>query len=93
MDLQLSGKVALVTGSDRRTGEVIAQTLAAEGATVVTHGNTERPGGAICVCGDVATEDGCRSVMRTTCGDKASSPVTALRAPCSVAPVPRMWER
>lgn len=64
MDLQLSGKVALVTGSDRRTGEVIAQTLAAAGATVVTHGNTERPGGAIGVCGDVATEDGCRSVMQ-----------------------------
>lgn len=63
MDLQLSARVALVTGSDRRTGEVIAQTLAAEGATVITHGNSERPGGGRAVCGDVATEEGCRQVM------------------------------
>ena len=38
MDLYLSGKVALVTGSHRGTGEIIAKCLAAEGATVIAHG-------------------------------------------------------
>jgi 3-oxoacyl-[acyl-carrier protein] reductase len=38
VDLNLNGKVALVTGSHRGTGEVIAATLAAEGATVIAHG-------------------------------------------------------
>ena len=31
MDLALTGKTALVTGSDRRTGEVIARTLVMRG--------------------------------------------------------------
>lgn len=38
MDLGLQGKVALVTGSERGTGSVIAQRLAEEGATVIAHG-------------------------------------------------------
>lgn len=38
MDLQLSGKTALVTGSSRGTGEGIAKVLAREGATVIVHG-------------------------------------------------------
>ncbi|RCX09176.1 SDR family NAD(P)-dependent oxidoreductase [Extensimonas vulgaris] len=38
MDLGLEGKVALVTGSERGTGSVIAQRLAEEGATVIAHG-------------------------------------------------------
>ena len=38
MDLQLSGKRALVTGSTSGIGEQIAKTLAAEGVHVVVHG-------------------------------------------------------
>ncbi len=38
MDLQLSGKTALVTGSYRGTGQIIAATLIAEGAQVLVHG-------------------------------------------------------
>lgn len=38
MDLQLSGKRALVTGSSSGVGEATARLLAAEGVTVVVHG-------------------------------------------------------
>jgi 3-oxoacyl-[acyl-carrier protein] reductase len=38
MDLQLKGKVALVTGSSSGIGASIAQTLAREGSTVIVHG-------------------------------------------------------
>ena len=41
MDLQLSKKRALVTGSTSGIGEQIAKTLAAEGASVVIHGRRE----------------------------------------------------
>lgn len=38
MNLELEGRTALVTGSHRGTGEIIARRLAAEGARVVVHG-------------------------------------------------------
>lgn len=38
MDLGLTGKCALVTGSYRGTGSIIARSLAAEGAVVLVHG-------------------------------------------------------
>ena len=41
MDLQLSGKRALITGSTSGIGEQIAKTLAIEGASVVIHGRRE----------------------------------------------------
>ena len=68
MDLQLTGKSALVTGSSKGIGEAIARTLAMEGAVVVVHGRdgaqTERVvnailangGRAYAVLGDL-TED------------------------------------
>ena len=43
MDLQLTGKRALVTGSSAGIGVGIAEMLAAEGVSVVVHGrNAER---------------------------------------------------
>ena len=39
MNLNLDGKVALVTGSYRGTGAGIAERLGAEGAHVIVHGN------------------------------------------------------
>lgn len=42
MDLQLSGKRALVTGSTAGIGLAIAQTLAGEGATVIVNGRSDR---------------------------------------------------
>jgi len=62
MDMGLKGRTALVTGSDRRTGEIIAATLASEGATVIRHGNAAAPPG-LAVCGDVATEEGCAQIL------------------------------
>jgi 3-oxoacyl-[acyl-carrier protein] reductase len=70
MDLGLRGKRALVTGSSRGTGAVIARTLGAEGATVLVHGNTDADqatiareiaaagGTAHSVTGDLTTDEG-----------------------------------
>lgn len=41
MELQLSGKRALITGSTSGIGEQIAKTLAAEGVRVIVHGRRE----------------------------------------------------
>ncbi len=65
MDLQLNQKVALVTGSNRGTGEVIASTLAAEGAVVIGHANGDghKFDTAHSVWGDIATETGRQQVL------------------------------
>lgn len=70
MDLGLTGKRALVTGSSAGLGEAIARLLAAEGAAVVVHGrNAERAGkvaadiGAAAVAiGDLSTDEGADAV-------------------------------
>lgn len=41
MDLQLDGKVALITGSSKGLGEAIARGLAREGAIVIVHGRNK----------------------------------------------------
>ena len=71
MDLDLSNKLALVTGSHRGTGEVIAQTLAAEGARVIVHSNEEGLSAAVAdtidnayaVWGNLTTDKGAEQVL------------------------------
>jgi NAD(P)-dependent dehydrogenase (short-subunit alcohol dehydrogenase family) len=72
MDLQLSGKIALITGSNRGTGEIIAQTLSREGAEVVFHSNAEGDCdtsmqhylSSRCVWGDLSTANGAAIVLQ-----------------------------
>ncbi|MBX3500653.1 MAG: SDR family oxidoreductase [Alphaproteobacteria bacterium] len=75
MDLELAGKVALVTGSSRGTGAGIARVLAREGAHVVVSGADEiaceriaaqiqKDGGKVSIAaGDVASADGAEAVI------------------------------
>ena len=72
MAFDLTGRTALVTGSVRNTGEVIAQALAEAGASVVIHSNAEdgeaqntaaRYPQALAVEGDIATSKGCDAVI------------------------------
>jgi len=74
MDLQLSGKRALVTGSSVGIGETIARTLAVEGVAVAVHGRererAERVvaeivaagGRAVVVLGDLTRDDEVRQI-------------------------------
>ena len=86
MDLGLSGRTALVTGSHRGTGAAIARGLAREGATVVVHGFEraaaesvagsirEAGGDARAVAGDLLQDEGARAIA------EAAGPVDVLVA-------------
>ncbi len=72
MDLALKDHRALITGSHRGTGEVIARRLAEEGASVVVHGFEQVAAeavaatipNAVAVAGDLLTKDGAAAVWR-----------------------------
>jgi 3-oxoacyl-[acyl-carrier protein] reductase len=78
MDLQLTGKRALVTGSTSGIGAEIARMLAAEGVKVVVHGRDrdraqrvvseiESKGGQAAIAlGDLMTADGVDAVIKAT---------------------------
>jgi 3-oxoacyl-[acyl-carrier protein] reductase len=63
MKLNLVGKLALVTGADRRTGEVIAQTLAGEGCHTIVHSLDTLLDAERAVVGDLRTETGRLAVI------------------------------
>jgi len=77
MDLALSGKRVLITGSYRGTGAGLARVLAAEGSTVWIHGFEREPTEAVAmsirevgqdahtVVGDIRTDEGARDVAAT----------------------------
>lgn len=77
MDLGLTGKVAIVTGSSRGLGKAAATALAAEGAHVVLNGRTQSSldetaaelraaGGRVeAVVADVSTEAGCTHLFES----------------------------
>jgi 3-oxoacyl-[acyl-carrier protein] reductase len=76
MDLGLTAKRVLVTGSNRGTGAVMATTLGREGARVAVHGNApgdqeaiareimDSGGDATAVTGDITTDAGGEAVAR-----------------------------
>ena len=69
MQFNFTGKTALVTGSDRNTGAIIANRLAQDGAIVIIHSNDgdgsapEEHPDRYFVAGDIATEAGCEAVL------------------------------
>ena len=71
MDLQLAGKTALVTGSYRGTGQIIADQLAKEGVNVLVHGlepgqaeqACEAIGTGTPVTGDITNEQGSEELV------------------------------
>ena len=71
MDLQLTGKRAIVTGSSSGIGFAIAKRLAGEGATVIVNSRSQDRadeaaakigGGATGIAADLSTADGCNSL-------------------------------
>jgi NAD(P)-dependent dehydrogenase (short-subunit alcohol dehydrogenase family) len=72
MDLALNNKIALVTGSHRGTGQIIAKTLLHEGAKVLVHGMlqtqaeaaVEELGSGIPVWGDIVSIEGTGQLIK-----------------------------
>ncbi len=71
MDLNFQSRIALVTGSNRGTGEIIATRLAEEGAKVIRHSNHEEGYDYLCehypneaaIWGDLANNEGAEQAI------------------------------
>lgn len=97
MRFGLSGRVALVTGAHRGTGAVIAQMLAAEGATVAVHGHAPGDaqevvrairaagGSAAEVHGDLTEDAGAAAVVEAA-AEQAGPPLILINNWGGVAP-------
>tara|TARA_S200000501_G_scaffold300888_1_gene288014 strand:+ start:575 stop:1351 length:777 start_codon:yes stop_codon:yes gene_type:complete len=80
MELKLFGKVALVTGSYRGTGLIIAKTLIDEGVEVFIHGldvdqansAVSKLGAGIPVSGNIDSPEGCSELL-TQCSNRGIS--------------------
>jgi len=79
MDLEIKGRLALVTGSTMGIGRAVAEALAAEGARVIVNGRNEatvknavealsRHGQAHGVAADLSTAAGARTVLDAAAG-------------------------
>ena len=72
MNLHLGGKVALISGAHRGTGEIIARQLAEEGAYVLLHGFEQNSTQILAqniknahpVWGDLCTDDGVTQILQ-----------------------------
>ncbi|OBZ15786.1 SDR family NAD(P)-dependent oxidoreductase [Bacillus sp. FJAT-26390] len=81
MDLKLTGKRALITGSSSGLGMATAKLLAAEGATVIVHGRDEartstvaeyiraNGGSAVIALGDLSSDAGADAVAKASLAD------------------------
>ena len=86
MDLQLSGKTALVTGASRGLGAAIARTLAARGANVAvnTFGSPQRAGRLV---DEVALTGGTAKAFRADVRDPAAVNAMVAEIESSLGPV------
>lgn len=71
MDLKISGKRALVTGSSSGIGEAIARYLAREGATLVVHGRDAKRTEA--VAADIVRQGGAAHAVTTDLTDDSAA--------------------